>query len=175
MRRTAILLILLVTACGVRPTEVLDGGKAPVISPKSTFATVYLLRDNRLEPSRVAVASHAMDHVMAALFEAGTRTTGNLSTALTGLRWQSSQLTRFSTVRNDPENADGFRLSLFVAGGGRLGKLALAQMTCTAMRQRQDIWVVKITRTDERGPVSYGEHTCREYWGLAAEGRQLPR
>ncbi|GAA0407500.1 hypothetical protein Acor_69140 [Acrocarpospora corrugata] len=174
MNRTWLLVLVLVAGCGVRPTEVLDGGAAPVISPKTTFATVYLLREDRLEPLRVAAASHSMDHVMAALFEAGSRTEG-LSTALAGLQWQSSQLTRFGVVRNDPENADGFRLALFISGGARVTRTALAQMTCTAMRQRQDIWAVKITRTAHGGPVSLGEHTCREFWDLAAEGRQLPR
>ncbi|GIH28931.1 hypothetical protein Aph01nite_72410 [Acrocarpospora phusangensis] len=175
MRRLWLLLLVLTAACGVRPTGVLDGGPPPVISPKSTSATVYLLLGGRLEPRRVAAASHAMDHVMAALFEAGGRNTEGLSTALAGLRWESSQMTRFGVVRNDPENADGFRLSLFISGGGQVTRTAMAQMTCTAMRQRQDIWAVKITHTEVGGPVSLGEHTCREFWDLAAEGRQLPR
>ncbi len=112
---------------------------------------------------------------MAALFEAGTRSTSSLTSELTGLVWQTSQLTRFGAVRNDPDNADGFRLALFVSGGRPITKTAQAQMTCTAMRQRQDIWAVTITRTDATGPVAYGEHTCREFWHLAAPGRQLPR
>ncbi|WP_062440517.1 hypothetical protein [Herbidospora daliensis] len=173
--RRQLALLLLVAACGVTPTGVQDGGPPPVISPKAAVATVYLLRDGKLEPSSVAVASHSMDNVMAALFEAGARSTAGLTTQLTGLSWQTSQLTRFGTVRNDPDNADGFRLSLFVSGGRPITKTAQAQMTCTAMRQRQDIWAVTITRTDATGPVSYGEHTCREFWHLAAPGRQLPR
>ncbi|GAA0987603.1 hypothetical protein GCM10009555_067260 [Acrocarpospora macrocephala] len=175
MRRLWLLALILLTACGVRPTDVLDGGMPPVISPKFTFATVYLLRENRLEPLKVAAASHSMDDVMGALFQAGARTTDGLSTDLAGLQWQSSQMTRFGVVRNDPENADGFRLSLFITGGGQITRTALAQMTCTAMRQRQDIWAVKITHTDVSGPRTLGEHTCREFWDLAAEGRQLPR
>ncbi|NAS26715.1 hypothetical protein GT755_34215 [Herbidospora sp. NEAU-GS84] len=177
MRKSSCVLLaaLLSTACGVTSTGVQDGGPPPVISPKAAVATVYLLRDGKLEPSSVAVASHSMDNVMAALFEAGARSTSGLTTELTGLTWQTSQLTRFGTVRNDPDNADGFRLSLFVGGGRPITKKAQAQMTCTAMRQRQDIWAVTITRTDATGPVSYGEHTCREFWHLAAPGRQLPR
>ncbi|GAB1821258.1 hypothetical protein [Herbidospora sp. RD11066] len=171
-----LLAVLLVAACGVTPTGVQDGGPPPVISPKAAVATVYLLRAGKLEPSSVAVASHSMDNVMAALFEAGTRSTFGLTSELNGLTWQTSQLTRFGSVRNDPDNADGFRLALFVNGGRPITTTAQAQMTCTAMRQRQDIWAVTITRTDTAtGPVSYGEHTCREFWHLAAPGRQLPR
>lgn len=174
-KRLSVLLLAALTGCGVTSTGVQDGGPPPVISPKAAVATVYLLRAGKLEPSSVAVASHSMDNVMAALFEAGTRSTSGLTSELTGLVWQTSQLTRFGAVRNDPDNADGFRLSLFVSGGRPITKTAQAQMTCTAMRQRQDIWAVTITRTDTTGPVSYGEHTCREFWSLAAPGRQLPR
>ncbi|GII77801.1 hypothetical protein Sru01_27830 [Sphaerisporangium rufum] len=162
--------------CGVQPTGVIDGGPAPVISAKGAVATVYLLRDGRLAPKKVATASAAAEDVIAALFDLGRRPGDGLGTALDGYRLEQSVLSRYgvnSGVRNDPENPVGLRLHVIVNGPGRLSRTAVAQITCTA-RLRDDIWAVKITQTTNGGPTALGEHTCREYHDLAADTVNLP-
>jgi hypothetical protein len=163
-------------ACGVDPTGVIDAGPAPVISAKGALANVYLLRDGRLASKQVATASNAVQDVISALFEVSKRSGDGLGSALKVVRLEQSVLGRYgvdSGVRNDPENPVGLRLHVIVNGPGRLGRTAMAQITCTA-RLREEIWAVKITQTTAKGPMALGEHTCREYHDLAAAGVNLP-
>ncbi|MFC4587318.1 hypothetical protein [Sphaerisporangium corydalis] len=176
--RALVLLLILVgaVACGVDPTGTVDAGPAPVISARGAAASVYLLRDGRLAPKNVATASSAAQDVITALFEVGKRPGDGLGTALGGFRLEQTVLGRYGVdrgVRNDPENPVGLRLHVIVNGPGRLGRTAMAQITCTA-RLREEIWAVKITQTTSKGPMALGEHTCREYHDLAAAGVNLP-
>ncbi|MEV7967471.1 hypothetical protein AB0O34_16025 [Sphaerisporangium sp. NPDC088356] len=170
------LVVMLAAACGVDPTGVVDAGPAPVISARGAAATVYLLRDGRLAPKNVATASAAAQDVITALFEVGKRSGDGLGTGLRGFRLEQTVLGRYgvdSGIRNDPENPVGLRLHVIVNGPGRLGRTAIAQITCTA-RLREEIWAVKITQTTPKGPLALGEHTCREYHDLAAANVNLP-
>ncbi|MET8141872.1 hypothetical protein ABZU32_16320 [Sphaerisporangium sp. NPDC005288] len=163
-------------ACGVDPTGVVDAGPAPVISAKGAIANVYLLRDGRLAAKQVSTASNAAEDVIRALFEVSKRSGDGLGSALSSFTVEQSVLGRYgvdSGVRNDPENPVGLRLHVIVNGPGRLGRTAMAQITCTA-RLREEIWAVKITQTTPKGPLALGEHTCREYHDLAAPGVNLP-
>jgi hypothetical protein len=167
---------LAVAGCGVEPGGIIDDGPAPVISARSTVATVYLLRGGRLTPKNVIVASASVEDTMRALFEAGERFQEGVTTALSGLRLQQSSVSRYGPqtgVRNDPENPLGLRLHVIVAGATELTRTAKAQITCTAML-RQEIWAVKLTQITPDGPVAEGEHSCREYWRLASKNVQLP-
>jgi hypothetical protein len=175
-RLASALILLAVTACGVQPSGVIDSGPAPVISARSTLATVYLVRDGKLAPKNVVVASASVEDTMKALFEAGERPQEGVSTDLTGLRLEQSSVSRYGLgpgVRNDPENPLGLRLHVIVHGAVKLTETAKAQITCTA-RLRQEIWAVKLTQTTPDGPVAAGEHSCRQYWRLAAKNVQLP-
>lgn len=168
--------LVIVAACGVDPTGVIDAGAAPVISARGSAASVYLLRDGRLAPKNVSTASAAAQDVIAALFEVGKRPNDGFGTALGGFRLEQTVLGRYGVdrgVRNDPENPVGLRLHVIVNGTGRLGRAAIAQITCTA-RLREEIWAVKITQTTAKGPMALGEHTCREYHDLAAPNVNLP-
>ncbi len=167
---------VLLAACGIEPTDVIDEGPAPVISARSTLTTVYLLRDDRLAPKNIVVASGSVEDTVKALFQAGERSHDGVTTALTGLRLEQSYVTRYndkSGGRNGPDNPLGLRLHVIVNGSAKLTETAKAQITCTAML-RQEIWAVKLTHTTPDGPVAAGEHTCREYWPLAAKDVQLP-
>ncbi|GAA3838031.1 hypothetical protein GCM10022226_70260 [Sphaerisporangium flaviroseum] len=153
-----------------------DAGPAPVVSARGAAASVYLLRDGRLAPKNVATASAAAQDVITALFEVGKRPGDGFGSALRGFRLEQTVLGRYgvdSGVRNDPENPVGLRLHVIVNGPGRLGRTAMAQITCTA-RLREEIWAVKITQTTAKGPMALGEHTCREYHDLAVAGVNLP-
>jgi hypothetical protein len=178
-KRTALALLAslaLAAGCGIEPTDVVDAGPAPVIRAKSTLTTVYLLRDDRLAPRNIVVASGSVEDTIRALFQAGERAHDGVTTALTGLRLEQTYVTRYGGkpgVRNDPGNPLGLRLHVIVNGSAKLTKTAKAQITCTAML-RQEIWAVKLTHTTPDGPVAAGEHTCREYWDLAAKDVQLP-
>jgi hypothetical protein len=172
MRRlSAILLLVFLAACGVEPSNAIDAGPAPVISPKASLVTVFLLKQGRLVPVRVSAASHSMDNVMLALFEAGRRRESDLGTALDEVTFSSSELVPFdinSHVRNDPGNTFGFRLRVSVVGGARLSRAAMAQMTCTAIWQRHDIWAVEITQVSRSGgAIHYSDHDCKTYSDLA--------
>mgnify|MGYP006976794559 CR=1 FL=1 len=170
------LLTTLVAGCGIEPTDVIDEGPAPVIRARSTLTTVYLLRDDRLWPKKIVVASSSVEDTMRALFQAGERAHDGVTTALTGLRLEQTYVTRYggrAGTRNDPENPLGLRLHVIVNGSAKLTEAAKAQITCTAML-RQEIWAVKLTHTTPDGPIAAGEHTCREYWRLAAKDVQLP-
>jgi hypothetical protein len=177
LRLAAAALVLAGTAaCGVDPTGVFDVGPAPVISARGSVANVYLLRDGRLAAKQVATASNAAQDVISALFEVSKRTDEGFGSALRGYRLEQSVLGRYgvdSGVRNDPENPVGLRLHVIVNGPGKLGRTAMAQITCTA-RLREEIWAVKITQTTPKGPMALGEHTCREYHDLAADKVNLP-
>lgn len=173
-------LALLASGCGVEPTEIRSAGPAPVIRARSAIMTVYLLRDGRLTPKNVVAASSAIEDVVEALFEAGERATGGLTTALGSVELEQTQVTTYGTApgaRNDPEGPVGQRVHVIVTSPRRLSEAAKAQITCTVMLQqliRQQIWAVKITQTTPDGPVSLGEHTCRKYWALADDNVQLP-
>lgn len=167
---------VLLAGCGIEPTDVIDEGPAPVISARSTLTTVYLLRDDKLAPKNIVVASGSVEDTIKALFQAGERSHDGVTTALTGLRVEQSYVTRYSARaegRTDPDNPLGLRLHVIVNGSAKLTETAKAQITCTAML-RQEIWAVKLTHTTPDGPVAAGEHTCREYWPLAARNAQLP-
>lgn len=166
----------LLSGCGIEPTDVIDEGPAPVISARSTLTTVYLLRDNKLAPKNIVVASGSVEDTIKALFQAGERAHDGVTTALTGLQLEQSYVTRYNNKasgRTGPDNPLGLRLHVIVNGSAKLTETAKAQITCTAML-RQEIWAVKLTHTTPDGPVAAGEHTCREYWRLAAADVQLP-
>ncbi|MEV5411550.1 hypothetical protein AB0K60_22270 [Thermopolyspora sp. NPDC052614] len=167
---------VLLAGCGIEPTDVIDEGPAPVIRARSTLTTVYLLRDDRLAPKNIVVASGSVEDTVKALFQAGERSHDGVTTALTGLRLEQTYVTRYDVKaggRNGPDNPLGLRLHVIVNGSAKLTETAKAQITCTAML-RQEIWAVKLTHTTPDGPVAAGEHTCREYWPLAAKDVQLP-
>lgn len=168
--------LVLPVGCGIEPTDVVDEGPAPVIRARSTLTTVYLLRDDKLAPKNIVVASGSVEDTMRALFQAGERAHDGVTTALTGLRLEQTYVTRYSArsgARNDPDHPLGLRLHVIVNGSAKLTETAKAQITCTAML-RQEIWAVKLTHTTPDGPIAAGEHTCREYWSLAAKDVQLP-
>jgi hypothetical protein len=165
------LILLALTACGVQPSDAIDAGPAPVISPKASLVTVFLLKQGRLVQVRVSAASHSMDNVMLALFEAGKRRESDLGTALGEVAFTSSELVPFdinSHVRNDPGNTFGFRLRVSIVGGSRLSRAAMAQMTCTAIWQRHDIWAVEVTQASRAdGTIHYPDHDCKTYSDIA--------
>ena len=172
MRRVlAALALAALAACGVQPSDAIDAGPAPVISPKASLVTVFLLKDGRLVPVRVSAASHSLDNVMRALFEAGRRREGDLGTALDEVSFTSSELVPFdvnSHVRNDPGNTFGFRLRVAISGTNQLSRAALAQMTCTAIWKRHDIWAVQVTQTSHEGTaIPYPDHDCKAYSDMA--------
>ncbi|GLW07366.1 hypothetical protein Misp01_24960 [Microtetraspora sp. NBRC 13810] len=178
MRRLALVLLLLLpaaVACGIQPTGVVDLGKAPVVSVKPTFRTVYLLRKGRLEPQRVSTASGTVDDVIEALFKAGDQHLGGMNSALKGFRHADTQVTNYGRVlRNDPDRPIGLRLHVFLSGDGRVSRAALAQLTCTAMLSKE-IWVVQVTQISSHGtPSSRGDHVCSEFRDLAGSDTQLP-
>ncbi|MBO3752273.1 hypothetical protein J5X84_39970 [Streptosporangiaceae bacterium NEAU-GS5] len=158
-------------ACGVEPSNAIDAGPAPVISPKASLVTVFLLKSGRLVPVRVSAASHSLDNVMLALFEAGKRREGDLGTALDDVTYNSGELVPFdfnTHVRNDPGNTFGFRLRLSVTGVTPLSRAAMAQMTCTAIWQRHDIWAVEVTQASRSGALThYPDHDCKTYSDIA--------
>jgi hypothetical protein len=175
-RRLLVPLALLAAGCGVAPTGVIDAGPAPIISARSTLATVYLLREGKLAPKNVVVASASVEDTMKALFQAGERSREGVTTALSGLRLEQSAVSRYGQQagsRNDPENPLGLRLHVIVYGTAMISETAKAQITCTAML-RQEIWAVKLTQITPEGPVAVGEHSCRQYWHLASKNVQLP-
>ncbi|MGW5262426.1 hypothetical protein ACWEQG_15725 [Microbispora sp. NPDC004025] len=163
-------LLLAPAACGVAPTGVTDAGPAPVISGTPTLVTIYLLRNGRLRPTRVAARSPHVNDVLDALFKASGRSSNRLSTALTGLTLTQVQLVRYA--RNDPDNTLSLRVRLFVAGF-KITRTAMAQITCTA-RLRPEIWAVEIAHAtpDRNGPLK--THTCQEFWDLAPKDGHLP-
>ncbi|GLW97639.1 hypothetical protein [Microtetraspora sp. NBRC 16547] len=171
--RTAVvaLLVIAITACGVDPTRVFDGGPPPAISDASTLVRVYLVRSGRLEATSVAATSAHVNDVLSALFGAGRRPPRGVSTALSRMRLAQVQLVRYTrdpASHNDPDSA-GLRLRVFVSGP-RMSRIAMAQITCTA-RLRPEIWAVEIAQ-GEAGTLKI--HTCREYWDLAPENGHLP-
>ncbi|MEU8173981.1 hypothetical protein AB0C14_13970 [Microbispora hainanensis] len=168
-------LFMVSAACGVAPTGVIDAGPAPVISGTPTLVTIYMLRDGRLWPTRVAARSPHVNDVLDALFAASGRTPNQVSTALTGLTLAQVQLVRYAPdagSRNDPDNTLSLRVRLFVSGW-KITRTAMAQITCTA-RLRPEIWAVEIAHAtpDRNGPLKV--HTCREFWDLAPKDGQLP-
>ncbi|WP_432926240.1 hypothetical protein ACQPZZ_35250 [Microbispora sp. CA-135349] len=167
--------LLTTTACGVTPTGVVDAGPAPVISGTPTLVTIYLLRNGRLQPTRVAARSPHVNDALDALFAASGRSSNRLSTALTGLTLAQVQLVRYTPdagSRNDPDNTLSLRVRLFVSGW-KITRTAMAQITCTA-RLRPEIWAVEIAHAtpDRNGPLKV--HTCREFWDLAPKDGHLP-
>lgn len=180
-RRTALaalvagLLTAPAAACGVAPTGVVDAGAAPVISGTPYLATIYLVQDGRLRPTRVAARSPHVNDVLDALFKASGRPSNRLSTALTGLTLAQVQLVRYAPdagSRNDPDNTLSLRVRLFVSGW-KISRTAIAQITCTA-RLRPEIWAVEIAHAtpDRNGPLK--THTCQEFWDLAPKDGHLP-
>ncbi|MFI7039325.1 hypothetical protein ACIBI0_21780 [Microbispora rosea] len=168
-------LLMLPAACGVAPTGVVDAGPAPVISGTPTLVTIYLLRNGRLWPTRVAARSPHVNDVLDALFAASGRTSNQLSTSLTGLTLAQVQLVRYAPdagSRNDPDNILSLRVRLFVSGW-KITRTAMAQITCTA-RLQPEIWAVEIAHAtpDKNGPLKV--HTCREFWDLAPKDGHLP-
>ncbi|GLW26327.1 hypothetical protein Mame01_63690 [Microbispora amethystogenes] len=162
-------------ACGVGPSEVVDAGPAPAISGTPTLVTIYLLRDGKLRPARVAARSAHVNDVLDALFKASGRPANRLSTALTGLSPAQTQLVRYSPYegsRNDPDSTLSLRVRLFVSGW-KISRAAMAQITCTA-RLSPEVWAVEIAHVAPGRNGRLKAHTCREYWDLAPEDGQLP-
>ncbi|MDF5754743.1 hypothetical protein [Spongiactinospora sp. TRM90649] len=169
--------LLAASGCGIETSGVVDHGRAPVVSFEPTFITVYLLRDRRLFPTRVAAPSNAIEDVVDALFKASDQPPSGLGSDLRGFTHRDSQLSRYGQpARNDPDVPRGLRLHVFVGGDGRLSRAALAQLTCTTAGLRsREIWVVQITQMALDGtPHNRGEHVCSEFRDLASPETQLP-
>ncbi|WP_433245439.1 hypothetical protein ACQPYK_43430 [Streptosporangium sp. CA-135522] len=155
-----------------------DQGHPPVISYSPTLVTVYLLRDGRLEPVRIPVASDSADNIITTLFRAGKLPPKpGLSSALDEFSHYDTESTRYSDTaeRNDPVDNQGYRLNVIITGTGKVSREGLAQITCTIRQNKQaSIWSVEVTRLFPGTPESLGDHTCFEYRDLAAKGVRLP-
>ncbi|WP_031163204.1 hypothetical protein [Streptosporangium roseum] len=179
-RRLACLLaaVLTLCGCGVAPTSTEDRGRPPVISYSPTWVTVYLLRDGRLEPANIPVASDSAKDIISTLFRAGKQPPRQgLSSALNKFSHYDTDTTRYSesAQRNDPGGKLGYRLNVIITGEGAISRAGLAQITCTVRQNKQEsIWSVEVTRLFPGTPQSLGEHTCFEFRDLAAEGVRLP-
>lgn len=181
MRRLALPLaaLLVISGCGIPSTEVQDYGRPPVISYSPTWVTVYLLRDGRLEPARIPVASDTTENIVETLFRAGKQPPKpGLTSALNDFSHYDTKTTRYSDTgeqRNEPDDSLGYRLNVIITGEGTISKEGLAQITCTIRQNKQEsIWSVEVTRLFPGIPESMGEHTCFEYRNLAAPGVRLP-
>ncbi|ACZ91165.1 hypothetical protein [Streptosporangium roseum] len=179
-RRLACLLAAALTlcGCGVAPTSIEDRGRPPVISYSPTWVTVYLLRDGRLEPANIPVASDSVKDIISTLFRAGKQPPREgLGSALNKFSHYDTDTTRYSETaqRNDPGGKLGYRLNVIITGEGAISRAGLAQITCTIRQNKQEsIWSVEVTRLFPGAPQSLGEHTCFEFRDLAAEGVRLP-
>lgn len=170
---------LVLCGCGVSPTDVQDYGRPPVISYSPTWVTIYLLRNNRLEPVKIPVVSDSAKNIIDTLFRAGKQPpkTG-LTSALNDFSHYDTKTTRYSDntdQRNEPDDNLGYRLNVIITGEGKITKEALAQITCTIRQNKQEsIWSVEVTRLFPGTPETMGDRGCFEYRNLAAPGVRLP-
>ncbi|MGC5014624.1 hypothetical protein ACLQ2R_27980 [Streptosporangium sp. DT93] len=179
-RLLAVLLVL--GGCGISPTDVQDHGRPPVISYSPTWVTVYLLKDGRLEPARIPVASDSAKNIVDTLFRAGRQPPKpGLTSALNDFSHYDTKTTRYTDSagnpdkRSDPDDSLGYRLNVIITGDGEISEAGLAQITCTIRQNKQEsIWSVEVTRLFPGAPKSMGDRTCFEYRGLAAPGVRLP-
>ncbi|MER5647828.1 hypothetical protein [Streptosporangium sp. NPDC002524] len=181
MRWLACLLVaaLMLCGCGLSPTDVQDYGRPPVISYSPTWVTVYLLRDNRLEPVKVPVVSDSAKNIIDTLFRAGKQPPkAGLTSALNDFSHYDTKTTRYSDntdQRNEPDDNLGYRLNVIITGEGKVTEEALAQITCTIRQNKQEsIWSVEVTRLFPGTPETMGDRGCFEYRNLAAPGVRLP-
>lgn len=170
---------LVLCGCGISPTDVQDYGRPPVISYSPTWVTVYLLRDNRLEPVKVPVVSDSAKNIIDTLFRAGKQPPkAGLTSALNDFSHYDTKTTRYSDntdQRNEPDDNLGYRLNVIITGEGKVTKEALAQITCTIRQNKQEsIWSVEVTRLFPGTPETMGDRGCFEYRNLAAPGVRLP-
>ena len=150
--------------CGISPTGVQDEGRPPVISYSPTWVTVYLLRDGRLEPVRIPVASDSAKNIVATLFRAGKQPPEpGLTSALNGFSHYDTETTRYSDdadQRNEPGGQPGLPAERDHHGRGRAQPAGLAQITCTIRQNKQEsIWSVEVTRLFPGAPRRSGEHS----------------
>jgi hypothetical protein len=160
-----LLLVLGPAGCGISPTNVVQTGPAPTISVKAQFSEMYLLREGRLVFTRVRVPSNSLEDLLMTLFAVanGAAQDGDLS----GIVYQDSDVYPFSNQvqRMDP-GVRGVRMHVYVSGDKDISRAGLAQIICTA-RLRPEVWEVQLTQfPSDRAPISYGKHTCKEYWDL---------
>jgi|GEM_PF-784792 len=173
---------LLLSGCGISPTEVRDYGRPPVISYSPTWVTVYLLRDGRLEPVKIPVVSDSAKNIIDTLFRAGKQPPKpGLTSALNDFSHYDTKTTRYSDhtdstdQRNEPDDNLGYRLNVIITGQGKVTKEALAQITCTIRQNKQEsIWSVEVTRLFPGTPETMGDRGCFEFRNLAAPGVRLP-
>ncbi|WP_329428347.1 hypothetical protein OG339_02965 [Streptosporangium sp. NBC_01495] len=170
---------LALCGCGISPTDVQDYGRPPVISYSPTWVTVYLLRDNRLEPVKIPVVSDSAKNIIDTLFRAGKQPPkAGLTSALNDFSHYDTKTTRYSDntdQRNEPDDNLGYRLNVIITGEGKVSKEALAQITCTIRQNKQEsIWSVEVTRLFPGTPETMGDRGCFEYRNLAAPGVRLP-
>ncbi|MBG0826221.1 hypothetical protein HS041_00275 [Planomonospora sp. ID67723] len=175
----ALALALALGGCGIAPSGVRDWGRPPVISYSPTWVTVYLVRQGRLEPAQVPVASDSAKNIVDTLFRAGRQPPRpGLTSELNGFSHYDSKTTRYTdgvSQRGEPAGELGYRLNVVLSGQGRLSRLGLAQITCTVRQNKQEsIWSVEVTRLFPGTPASLGDHSCFEFRDLAAEGVRLP-
>ncbi|MFC4058382.1 hypothetical protein ACFOWE_08755 [Planomonospora corallina] len=177
---TVLLTVVLVVAagCGITPTEVRDQGRPPVISYSPTWVTVYLVRDGKLEPAQVPVASDSTENIVKTLFRAGRQPPDpELTSELAEFGYYDTKTTRYTEAERPAANQGdlGYRLNVIITGEGRLTRLGIAQITCTVRQNKQaTIWSVEITRLFPGSPESLGEHSCFEFQDLAGPGVRLP-
>ncbi|GAA4202591.1 hypothetical protein GCM10022252_58980 [Streptosporangium oxazolinicum] len=174
-----LLAALVLCGCGISPTDVQDYGRPPVISYSPTWVTVYLLRDNRLEPVKIPVVSDSAKNIIDTLFRAGKQPPkAGLTSALNDFSHYDTKTTRYSDntdQRNEPDDNLGYRLNVIITGEGKISKQALAQITCTIRQNKQEsIWSVEVTRLFPGTPETMGDRGCFEYRNLAAPGVRLP-
>ncbi|HLU70817.1 MAG TPA: hypothetical protein VKZ82_01440 [Nonomuraea sp.] len=156
----AVAALLSGVACGIMPTDVIERAPAPVIEIPPPSKTIYLLKNGELTMEPANVSSASVESLLRALFAASTQPLGELDTALRGYVFEGIDDSLNPIRRDEVKLPRTSTLTVYVRGPGRLSKIAMAQIVCTA---QQDVTIeeVKIVqRYGDRAPVTRRGLTC---------------
>ncbi|WP_327588786.1 hypothetical protein OHA25_18415 [Nonomuraea sp. NBC_00507] len=151
---------MVVAACGISPTDVLDRDNAPTTRIPPPSKTIYLIRDGKLTLEPADVANDTVESLLGALFAASTQPLGDRDTELRGFTYLRVNDSLNPVRRDEVILPRTSTLTVYIRGEGKLSRLGMAQIVCTA-QQDAAFEEVRIIRDNEnRPPQDEGRHTC---------------
>jgi hypothetical protein len=156
----AAMAFMVVAACGISPTDVLDRDNAPTTRIPPPSKTIYLIRDGKLTLEPADVANDTVESLLGALFAASTQPLGDRDTELRGFTYLRVNDSLNPVRRDEVILPRTSTLTVYIRGEGKLSRLGMAQIVCTA-QQDAAFEEVRIIRDNEnRPPQDEGRHTC---------------
>jgi hypothetical protein len=155
-----VLIAVAAAGCGIAPTDVQERAKPPTVQVPPPSKTIYLLKDGRLTLEPADVETDTVESLLTALFAASSQPLGDRDTALRGFTLSRIEDSLNPVRRDEVQLPRTSTLTVFVRGEGRLSKLGMAQIVCTAQQDAAFEQVKIVHQYENRPSRTEGRFIC---------------